>query len=201
MNATNIDIGTSRATTYGAGPDVGGRLARATFSETVVWQSTVRIALSDQVSDTSTDLLGGVTISTAPRDPAVVVLNPSAFASGDLYHSKRGDLGYANNDGRFGYTLQGFWRRVDFVTQDDNDYLEKGGAFLWSWVLSGSMRVGASGTYSMRAFANIDRQDTDLTYRVTPTYQLKRNVTVATDPRRITTSDTGPFTGFVGDPR
>jgi len=197
MNTTTIDIGTSRATTYGAGPDVGGRLARATFSETLSSQSTVRIALSDQVSDTYTDLLGGVTISTAPRDPAVVVLNPSAFASGDLYHSKRGDLGYANNDGRFGYTLQGFWRRVDFVTQDDNDYLEKGGAFLWSWVLSGSMRFGASGAYSMRAFANIDRQDTDRTYGVTATYRLNSNVTVATDIGRIKRQSTVPLQGFV----
>jgi hypothetical protein len=153
--------------------------------------------LSDQISDTYTDLLVGITGSTVPRDPPVALPTAATFATSDLYHSERGELGYTNNDGRFGYTLQAYGRRVDFVSLD-NDFQEKGGTFLWSWTISDALRLNASTIYAKRSYSS-DRQDTDRTNSVSGTYRLNGNVTVAMDVSRIERRSTVPLSSYVDD--
>jgi len=196
INSTAIDVGTSRATQYEGPPLKGSRLARLTLSEALSSQSALRLTLSDQISDTYTDLVAGATSSTAPREAGIVALTGTTFASGDLYHSRRGDLAYVNNDGRFGYTLQAYGRRVDFETLDQ-DYQEKGGAFSWTWAHSGAMRFNASTIYAKRTLPSFDRQDTDRTYGVSGTYRLNSNVTVTMDVGRIVRQSTLPLSSYV----
>jgi len=196
VNSTAIDVGTSRVTQYGGPPLKGSRLARLTLSEALSSQSTLRLALSDQISDIYTDLIAGATSSTAPRDAGVLALPGTTFASGDLYHSKRGDLIYVNNDGRFGYTLQAYGRRVDFENLDQ-DYQEKAGTFSWTWGYSGAVRLSASTAYSKRTFESIDRQDTDRIYGVSGTYRVNGNVTVTMDMGHIVRQSTVPLSSYV----
>jgi len=202
-NSTSIDVGKSRVTRYG-GPALDGRLERLTLSEAFTPQSTLRLALSDQVSDTYTDLISGVTSPTAPTDAGAVVVQGADFVNGDLYHSKRGDLAYVNNDGRFGYTLQAYGRRVDFETLDQ-DYREKGGRFVWSW-FSGPMRLNVSADYARRSFNPADqtsplfgRTDTDRNYSAAASYKLNGNLTVALEGGRVQRQSTAPSVSFADD--
>jgi len=195
INSTIVDLGTTRVTREGGEP-LDGRLARLTLSQAFSSQSTARLALSDQISDTYSDLIRGVTSSTAPVDTSVAVVVPGAnFASGDLYHSKRGDLAYVNNDGRFGYTLQTYERRVDFMTLENNDYQEKGGKFVWTWN-SAVMRFNASWDYTRRTFGS-DRQDTDRNYEARVTFSVNRNVTVSVQGGRSERQSTAPLNSYV----
>jgi len=195
-NSTTIDLGTSRATLYGGASLEPSRLARLTLSKAFSSQSFLRLSLSDQISDTYSDLIAGVTGSTAPRDLGVAVFNGVAFASGDVYHSKRGELAYVRDDGRFGYTLQTYGRRVDFVNVDQ-DYQEKGGTFLWSWLFSGAMRFYASAAYVKRSFESFDREDEDRGYGAGVTYRLNGSVAITMEGGRAERRSTVPLGSFV----
>jgi len=113
-----------------------------------------------------------------------------------VYRGRRGDLAYANNDGRFGYTLQAYRRRVDFVTLPA-DYHEGGGAFLWTWVFSGAIRFNASTAYTRRTFDSFDREDKERAFGVGVAFRLNRNVTITTEGARIERQSTVPLNGFV----
>jgi len=214
-NSTMIDVGTSRVTRYGD-PDLpnpggatpprtlaGRRLERLTLSEAFTPQSTLRLSLSDQVSDTYTDLISGVTSPTAPRDAGAVIIQSADFVNGDLYRSRRGDLAYVNDDGRFGYTLQGYRRRVDFETLDQ-DYSEKGGRFVLTW-FTGPMRLNVSADYGRRSFYPdktsplFGRTDTDRNYSAAVSYKLNGNLTVALEGGRVERQSTAPSVSFVDD--
>jgi hypothetical protein len=202
INSTTIDVGTSRVTRYGGPALEGRRLERLTLSEAFTPQSTLRLAFSDQTSDTYTDLIRGVTSATTPTDSGAVLVQSADLARGDLYHSKRGDLAYVNNDGHFAWTLQAYWRRVDFETLDQ-DYRENGGRFLWSW-FSGPMRFNVSAESARRAFSPVDpkspvlgRKDADRNYSAAVTYRLSGNVTVTMEGGRIERESTAPSASFV----
>jgi hypothetical protein len=200
-NSTTVDLGTSKVTQYG-GPSLGGsRLARLGLSEAFSSQSTLRLALSDQISDTYPDLIEGVTKSTATKEG--VAATGVNLATGEVYRSRRGDLAYVNDDGRFGYTLQAYQRQVDFETLDQ-DYVEKGGRFLWTWVFSGAMRFTAFGEYLRRNFNPEDpkspvngRQDVDRNFGAGATYRLNSNLSVALEGGRTERQSTVPGTSFV----
>ncbi len=194
-NSTLIDLGTSRVTRYG-GSDLEGRLARLTLSEAFSSQSALRLGLTDQISDTYTDLIAGVTSSTAPRETGVVVLTGADVASGDLYHSKRGDLAYLNDDGRFGYTLQVYERRVDFETLNQ-DYQEQGWTFLWTWGYSGAMRFNATASYTKRTFTSVEREDQDRNFAAGVAYRLNRNVSVTMEGGRTERQSSVDLNSFV----
>jgi hypothetical protein len=220
-NNTTIDVGTSRVTRNG---DVdlttlppGSlppqrtlddlRLARLTLSEAFTPQSTLRLAFSDQISDTYTDQISGVTNPTAPREAGVVIVQGADFVNGDLYRSKRGDVAYVNNDGHFGYTLQAYGRRVNFETLDQ-DYDEKGGRFVWSW-FSGPMRLNVVAEYAKRIFNPVDpnsplrdaqgnnRQDTDRNYNAGVTYKLNGNVSLTMEGGRVQRESNAPSVSFL----
>ena len=206
-NITTIDFGTSRVTRYGAPALDDRRLGRLTLAEAFTPQSTLRLAFSDQVSDTYTDQISGVTSPTAPTDGGAVIVQGADFVNGELYHSKRGDVAYVNNDGHFGYTLLAYGRRVDFETLDQ-DYDEKGGRFVWSW-FSGPLRFNASAEYAKRIFNPVDpnsplkdkdgnnRQDTDRNYSAALTYKLNGNVTVTMEGGRVQRESNAPSVSFL----
>jgi len=200
-NNTVVDLGTSRVTQYGdaSAPSSLGPsgFARLTVLEKLSSQSTLRFAYSHQVSDTFTDFLLGVAGSTAPRDPPIALPIAPTFASIDLYRSQRSELAYANNDGRFGYTLQVYGRRVDFATQDQNDFWERGGTFLWAWVFSGAVRFNASAFSNNRTYTSIDRQDIDRTYDAGGTYRVNANITARIYVARIERHSTVPLNSYV----
>jgi len=196
INTTALDVGVSRVTQYGGEGPQDSRLARLSTSQRLSSQSALRVALTDQVSDTYTDLLAGVTNPTAPRETPVVVFNGSNLATGDLYHSRRGELEYSNDDGRFGYTLQGYARNVDFETLDQ-DYQEKGGTFLWRWTYSSELRFNASTAYAKRTFPSISRQDTDRSSGVSGTYRVNGRVTVALNAGRFARESTALNSSYV----
>jgi len=74
------------------------------------------VLYADEISDTFSDLIRGITVGSSPTDPGVVVLRGTSLATSDLYHSKRGEVAYGSQGARFQYTLLGFGRRVDFET-------------------------------------------------------------------------------------
>ena len=192
LSATNsavLDLGTSKVTQYGGQDLDRGRIARLALSEAFSSESTVRLSLSNEFSDTFSDLVAGVGGSTAPREGGVVT------AASDLYHSRRGDLGYLNKGGQFEYALQVNGRRVDFATLDQQDYHERGGTFSLVWLYSGAMRFTASAAYVRRTFDNIriidsngedkgNREDKDRNLGAQLTYRLNRNVTIRMEAGR-----------------
>lgn len=173
------------------------RFARLTFLQNVSSQSWIRVLYSQQVSDTFSDLLLGVISSTAPRDPPVVVPASPTFASAELYRSQRGELAYSNSDGRFAYTLQGYGRRIDFVSSDQNDFNETGGAFLWGWVISDAIRLSVSAYSNRRLYTSIDRRDLDRDYTVRGTYRVNGNISASMYVERVERQSTVAFNSYV----
>ena len=197
-NSAAIDVGTSRVTRYGGDALDGRRFVRLTMTEAFSSQSVLRFMLSDQYSDTYTDMIKGVTSSTAPTDTGAGGPHGPDFANGDLYRNRRGDLAFTNNDGRFGYTLQAYGRHIDFVSLPQ-DFRDNGWRFLWSWVYSGATRFTASSDYSKRTFEGLDRADTDRSVSAGVVFRLNRNVTVTAEGARIVRHSTLPFSSFVDD--
>jgi len=195
-NSAVIDVGTSRVTQYGGQALDGRRLARLTLTEALSSQSVLRLALSDQYSDTFTGLIKGVTSSSAPTETGVAGTGSPDFASGDVYRGRRGDLGYTNDDGRFGYTLQAYERGVNFDSLPQ-DYHERGARFLWTWVYTGAMRLNASTDYMKRTFDSFDRKDRDRTFSGGVAFRLNRNMTVTMEGARIEHQSTVPSNSFV----
>jgi hypothetical protein len=195
-NSAVVDVGTSRVTRYGGQTLDGRRFAKLTLVEAFSSQSVLRLALLDQYSDTYTDMIKGVTSSTAPTETGAGGPHGPDFANGDVYRARRGDLAYTNNDGRFGYTLQAYGRRLDFVDLPQ-DFHEQGGRFLWTWVYSGAMRFTASTDYTKRTYDSFDREDKDRSLIAGVAFRLNRNVTITTEGSRIGRQSTVPSISFV----
>jgi hypothetical protein len=218
LNSTAIDLGASRVAQSGsancdlkptvtpnppqcnAGPNPQGvRLARVALSQVLSAQSTLRASLSDQISDTYTDLiavLGGSALPTDGRAPAPIMTNTSAsFVSGDSYRSRFGSLAYVNNSGHFVYTLQAYERHVDFLTLDQ-DFNERAAGFVWSWLYSGGVSFNASAAYTKRHFDGIDREDTDRIFGAGMVFRLNRNVTITMQGSRIKQQSTEALSSY-----
>jgi Putative beta-barrel porin 2 len=190
-NSAVVDLGTSKVTQYGGQDLDRGRIARLALSEALSSQSTVSLGLSNEFSDTFSDLVAGVGASSAPREGGVVT------AAGDLYHSRRNDLGYLNKGGQFEYALQVNRRQVDFATLDQ-DYHERGGTFLLAWLYSGAVQFAASALYNRRTFdSNLAREDKDRNFGAHLTYRLNRNVTITMEAGRAERNSTVPLASFV----
>lgn len=171
-----IDLGSSRVTRYGGDPLVGN-IVRASIIKALGPDTAVRALYADEISDTFSDLIRGVTQGSSPTDPGVVVLQGTSFATADLYHSQRAEIAYGSQGSRFQYTLFGSGRRVDFQTLDE-DYDERGGRITLNWILSGATRVGAYGDYTRRDYQSFFRQDKDRNYYLTGEFRVNRNVSV-----------------------
>jgi hypothetical protein len=174
-SGATIDVGRTHVVRYGGDP-LDGNLVRATLLKGFGKDAGLRLSYADEISDTYSDLIRGViSLSSAPVDPPAIVV--TGLSTTDLYHSKRGEVDFLNQEGRFQYTLQGWLRKVDFETIND-DYDEKGARGGANWLMSAALRFNAYGEYSSRNYFIIDRQDTDRNYIVGVDYRLNSNLIV-----------------------
>ena len=196
LDATTIDFGTTRVRPKG-GEEMNGRLARLSTARLLTPDSTLRVLLADEISDTYSDMLlalGSLTGSTPGG--TLTPLQGSSLATADVYRSRRGDLTYANQDSRFGYTLQGYARRIDFE-QLNQDSKEKGGRLEGSWLYSGDTRFHANADYVRRTFLSFERTDVERNSRVGVTYRLTRELSLVAEGARTETESTSPTANFV----
>ncbi len=179
FNRQTLDVGTTRIVQYG-GQHLSGRLARYTAQLSLTSESSLRVSLADQFSDTYSDTVTAFSISTMPAIQGETVAAPLAVANttaGDVYHSRRGELAYANRGERFGYSLQGYVRRVDYANIPQ-DYSEKGGRISTSWLFSVEAQAYAFTQYMKRSFSSFDEQDADRSRGVGVIYRLGRALTL-----------------------
>jgi hypothetical protein len=171
-----IDLGNSRVIRYGGDP-LSGRLERIALLRALSVETSVRASYSDEISDTYTDLIRGISLSTAPTDPGPVVLQGTALGTADVYHSQRAELAFLNNSARFPYTLLGYGRKIDFATLDE-DYNERGARLGVSWLYSAATRFSVYGDYSRRAYTSFPREDTDRNFNMSADIKPGRSFTV-----------------------
>jgi len=197
LNSTGITLGGSRATTYGGGPPVGpGRLAIVAFAQTLSVQSKVSFGFADQLSDTYSDVIAGISGSTAPRETGIITVVATPFATADLYHSKRGDLGYSYNGTRFSYSLRAGGRRVDFINDSPNNYGEGYGNFVLMWAPSTVLRFDANTYYSNRNYDNAGRTDVDRTYGADVIFRVNKNMTTSLTFGRFVRQSTAALSSY-----
>jgi len=203
LNSLILDGGTTHIQRYG-GEKTNGRLARVTALHTLTSESAVRLLLSDQISDAATDLIRGVTNAGTTMIPATPVeaaaaapLTGSNVTTGDVYRSRRGELTYVAQSGRIAYNLQGYTRRVDYATLDQNDYHEAGGRLTLTWIQTGAVRIYAYADYVKRAFPNLDERDTDRTSTLGVTYRLAPSLFVSAESGRIERESNFPQLSFL----
>jgi hypothetical protein len=185
-SGVTLDLGRTHVTQLDGGQSLAGNIERVALFKAFGPASTLRVTYSNEISDTYSDLIRGVTLTAAPLDPGVVVLQ--GLATADLYHSELATAAYINQDGRFQYTVLALGRKVDFATLDE-DYDEKGGRLYATWVQSGTTRFTLSGDFSRRTYSTLladptnpagspTRVDTDRNYIASMDYKLNRNLTL-----------------------
>ncbi len=203
FNSLSLEGGTTHIQRYG-GDQTNGRLARVTALHALTSETAVQLNLSDQISDTATDLIRGVAQATSTLTPATpfesaaaVPLAGSNVTTGDVYRSQRGELIYVARGSRIEYNLQGYTRRVDFATLEQ-DYREVGGNVSLTWTQTDTVRVYAYADYLKRTFPslartvpdpilgpNFDERDTYRTAALGVTYRPTRNLSVSAEGRRL----------------
>ncbi len=201
-NSLIVEGGTTHIQRYG-GEETNGRLASVTTLRTLTSESALRLVLSDQISDSATDLLRGVisaaspTTPTTPTEMAVAVPHTgSNVTTGDVYRSQRGEVTYIAQSGRIGYTLQGYARRVDYTTLDQ-DYHETGGRLTLTWIQSGAVRIYANADYVKRTIPSLDERDTNRTSTLGVTYRLTPSLFVSAEGGRIERESNVPLQSFL----
>ena len=201
LNSLTLEGGTTHIQRYG-GDQTNGRLARASALHALTSESAVRLVLADQISDSATDLLRtvtGVTLTTTPTTPTEIAtaepLSGSNVATGDAYRSQRGEVTYIAS-GRAGYTLQGYARRVDYATLDQ-DYREAGGGLALTWNQTDAVRIYASANYLKRIFPSLDERDTDRTGILGTNYRLTRSLAASVEVRLMERESNVPLASFL----
>ena len=203
-----LDVGTMRALQYGGtglnvGQDLSGRVVRYAGLWSPTPESAFGVTLSDQISDTYSDMIRsvtGVTITGMPMlqaDAAVLPYTAATVTTDDLYHSRGGELTYVNRGARLGYSLAGYVRRVDFQTVDTQDYQEKGGRLTLSWFFSAEAQAYAFTRYLKRNFPNLDETDADRDKGLGISYRMGRSLTLTVEVGEVERQSNVPLTAFV----
>ncbi len=201
-NSLIVEGGTTRVQRYG-GEETHGRLARVAVLHALTSESAVRLVLADQISDSATDLIRGVTSVTSPTTiatpseaAAAAPVTGSNVTTGDVYRSQRGEVTYIAQSGRTGYTLQGYARRVDYATLDQ-DYREAGGGLALTWNQTDAVRIYASANYLKRIFPSLDERDTDRTGILGTNYRLTRSLAASVEVRLMERESNVPLASFL----
>jgi len=199
FNRQMVDAGTSRVKQYG-GQGLDGRLFRYTGELALTSESALRVVLADQFSDTYSDTVVAFSIPTLPSIQGEATAAPLATATvaaaGDVYRSQRGELSYANRVESFGFTLQGYARRVDFASVPQ-DYDEKGGRFSLSWLFSDEAQPFAFAQYMSRHFQLSGEQDTERRIGAGVSYRLSRSLTLAAEAGQEERQSNVPLQSYV----
>ncbi len=201
LNSLSLEGGTTHIQRYG-GDQTNGRLARVAALHALTSETAVRLNLSDQISDTATDLIRGVAQATSTLTPATpfesaaaVPLAGSNVTTGDLYRSQRGELIYVARGRRIEYNLQGYTRRVNFVTLDQ-DYREGGGRLVLTWNQAGSVRIYGYADYLKRTFPSLQERDTERGNTLGVTYRLTSSLSVSAEGKLIERESNVPLQSF-----
>lgn len=210
-NGATIDLGRTNVTQYGGGQNLDGNIGRLTLFKALGPDSTIRVSYSNEISDTYSDLLRGVTGLGAPTDPAAAVIQgntglATGLATADLYKSILGTAAYLNQGGRFQYTLLALGRKVNFATLDQ-DYNEKSGRLYLAWIQSGAMRFSAAADYSNRAYLTLTvdatnpgaplREDIDRNFLAAVEYKLNQNVVLTLAGNLVRRESNAPTVSYV----
>jgi hypothetical protein len=202
LNGLILEGGTTHVQRYG-GDQTNGRLVRISALRALTSDAAVRLNLSDQISDTATDLIRGVARVTSPMTPAsplesvaALPLTGSNVSTGDVYRSQRGELIYVAQGGRIEYNLQAYARRVDFVTLDQ-DYREAGGRLTLTWIQSVAARIYAYTDYLKRTFPSLEERDTDRSSTLGVTFRLTSSLSVSAEGRLMERESTVSLQSFV----
>jgi len=199
FNRQTLDAGTSRVKQYG-GQGLDGRLFRYTAELALTSESALRAFLADQFSDTYSDTVVAFSIPTLPGIQGEATAAPLAVANiaalGDVYRSQRGELAYTNRVDPFGFTLQGYVRRVDFASVPQ-DYDEKGGRFSVSWLFSDEAQPFAFAQYMSRHFLLSGEQDTERRIGAGVSYRLSRSLTLAAEAGQEERQSNVPLQSYV----
>jgi hypothetical protein len=197
VNSLVLEAGTTHLTREGGDP-LNGRLLRGSYARTMTSTSTLRLLYSENYSDTFTDLLGQVRSVMVPAEQGPLTPLPGTVTTtqdNNLYFSRRFDVNYADQGDRFGYSVRGTYRSVDYQTLAQ-DYYERGGLFDWSWLFAGETRVGGQVVYIKRTFTSFFQEDVERLATLGATYRFTPNITFTlTGARqdRETTVATGAF--------
>ena len=201
LNSLSLEGGTTHIQRYG-GDQTNGRLARVAALHALTSETAVRLNLSDQISDTATDLIRGVAQATSTLTPATpfesaaaVPLAGSNVTTGDLYRSQRGELIYVARGRRIEYNLQGYTRRVNFVTLDQ-DYREGGGRLVLTWNQAGSVRIYGYADYLKRTFPSLQERDTERGNTLGVTYRLTSSLSISAEGKLIERESNVPLQSF-----
>jgi hypothetical protein len=203
-NSLIVEAGTTHINRYGE-EATSGRLARLVTVYGLSSGSAVRLLLSDQISDSATDLIRGLAtaVNTAmmpviPTEAAAAApAGGSNVATADIYHSRRGELTYILRRGRLDSALQGYTRRVDYVTLSQQDYNEAGGRLLLTWIPSGTLRTYVDANYSKRTFPSLDETDVDRNFTLGVNYRLTPSLFVSAEGGRAERESNIPLQGFL----
>jgi hypothetical protein len=203
LNSLIIEGGTTHIRRYG-GEETSGRLARVSALYGLTSGSAVRLLLSDQISDSATDLIRGLAYETTtkmmpviPTEAAAVApLGGSNVATTDIYRSQRGEVTYVMRSGRIESSLQGYARRVDYVTLNQ-DYNEAGGRLALSWIPSDTLRIYADANFGRRTFPSLDERDTDRIGTLGVTYRLTPGLFVSAEGGRVERESNIPLQNFL----
>ena len=202
LSSLILEGGTTHIQLYG-GAELSGRLARVAALRTLTSESALRLVLWDQISDSATDLLRAVTSATSTAVPGTPVaiataapLTGSTLTTGDVYRSQSGELTYVAQSGRIGYNLQGYARRVDYTTVDQ-DYHETGGRLTFTWIESGAVRIYVNADYVKRTIPSLDERDKYRTGTLGVTYRITPSLFVSAEGGRIERESDVPLQSFV----
>lgn len=210
-SGATVDLGRTNVTQYGGGQSLDGNIGRLTLFKALGPESTIRISYSNEISDTYSDLLRGVTGLSGTADPAAAVIQGNAglatgLATADLYKSILGTAAYLNQGGRFQYTLLVLGRQVNFATLNQ-DYNEKSGRLYLGWLQSGAMRFGVTADYSNRTYliltvdaTNPDaplREDTDRNFLASLEYKLNQSLVVTLVGNLVRRDSNAPGVSYV----
>jgi len=196
LTQVTLDVGTSRLTRTGA-EQLNGRLVRLTTTYRPNSQSTLGFQLTNQYSDTASDLLKGVTAVSVADSGSIPVFPPSIdVVTGDVYYSRLSELNYVNRGGRMDYGLRVLARHVDYQVQN-LDYDLRLGSFAWTWRLTGATQMIAYTEYLTRKFLNFDQLDTERNTSVTLNFGVNRNVNLLLGVGRLERSSTASQANFL----
>src|SRR5207249_4965299 len=123
-------------------------------------------------------------------------LGGSNVATTDIYRSQRGELTYVMRSGRIESSLQGYARRVDYVTLNQ-DYNEAGGRLALSWIPSDTLRIYADANFGRRTFPSLNERDTDRIGTLGVTYRLTPGLFVSAEGGRVERESNIPLQNFL----
>lgn len=190
-----VDLGKSKFERDG-GSEADGSLQRLEWRRTLSAVSNFGLIFAREFQDTGADLLGLVT---SPGTPVGGTAPPAAATNvitGDLYYSRRVDLFYSRQDGRFAWNMRATGRELDFQTLAQ-DRREAGLNLSATYNYSAVGAVSLLGQYLRSDFVDTNRDDEDTSVALRYTYQARRNLGMMIEGRRIARSSTDPSSEYV----